>query len=56
MNADWVANVRANEDVTIEVGSQAFNARGRVEEGAERGRLFAAHVAAAPALREGTRP
>ena len=48
VNADWVANVRANEDVTIEVGTEAFNARGRVEEGAERDRLFAAHVAALP--------
>ena len=32
----------------IEVGTEAFNARGRVEEGAERDRLFAAHVAALP--------
>jgi deazaflavin-dependent oxidoreductase (nitroreductase family) len=48
VNADWVANVRANPDVTVELGREAFNARGRVEEGAERDRLFAAHVAALP--------
>jgi deazaflavin-dependent oxidoreductase (nitroreductase family) len=48
VNADWVANVQANPDVTIELGNEAFNARGRVEDGAERDRLFAAHVAALP--------
>ena len=48
VNADWVANVRANPDVTVELGAGSFNARARVEDGAERDRLFAAHVAALP--------
>jgi deazaflavin-dependent oxidoreductase (nitroreductase family) len=48
VNADWVANVRASPDVTVELGGEVFNARGRVEEGAERDRLYAAHVAVLP--------
>ncbi len=51
VNADWVSNVRANPDVTIELGSETFAARGRVTAGEERDRLFEAHATALPHFR-----
>lgn len=52
MNADWVANVRANPIVTLEVGSDTFQARATVTEGEERHRLFEAHATAIPHFRK----
>jgi deazaflavin-dependent oxidoreductase (nitroreductase family) len=39
-NPDWYHNVVANPVVTIEVGSEQFQARARIAEGPERERLF----------------
>jgi deazaflavin-dependent oxidoreductase (nitroreductase family) len=39
-NPDWYHNVRANPEVTVEVGAESFPARATVAEGAERQRLF----------------
>jgi len=44
----WLANIRANPVVSVEVGSETFKALATVTEGAERERLWAAHVAAVP--------
>lgn len=52
MNADWVANVRANPIVSLEVGSDTFQARATVTEGDERHRLFEAHATAIPYFRK----
>jgi deazaflavin-dependent oxidoreductase (nitroreductase family) len=39
-NPDWYHNVRANPDVTVEVGTETIAARARVAEGEERERLW----------------
>jgi deazaflavin-dependent oxidoreductase (nitroreductase family) len=44
----WVANVRANPEVTVEIGSDTFEATPAVVDGAEHARLWAQHVAALP--------
>ena len=44
-NPDWYHNLRANPEVTLEVGTETFPARASVPEGAERQRLFD-HMAA----------
>ena len=44
----WLANIRANPVVSVEVGIETFLARARITSGAERHRLWAAHVAAIP--------
>lgn len=46
----WLTNVKANPIVTLEVGSERFQARATVTEGAERRRLLDAHIAAIPAF------
>ena len=35
MSSDWVANIAANPDVTVEVGAETFTARGRFVDGGE---------------------
>jgi deazaflavin-dependent oxidoreductase (nitroreductase family) len=45
---DWFYNLRANPDVTVEVGTGSFRARANILEGAERQRLFDAISAAVP--------
>ena len=52
VNADWVSNVRANGDVTVELGGETFAARGRVTAGEERDRLFEVHATALPHFRK----
>jgi deazaflavin-dependent oxidoreductase (nitroreductase family) len=52
VNADWVVNVRAHPNVRLEIGNETFDARGTVEEGAERDRLFEAHATALPYFRK----
>jgi deazaflavin-dependent oxidoreductase (nitroreductase family) len=52
VNADWVANVAADSDVSVEVGTETFQARATVAEGAERDRLFEAHATALPYFRK----
>ena len=44
----WLANIRANPVVTVEVGTERFRARAVVADGAERRRLLDAHIAAIP--------
>ena len=44
----WLANIRANPIVRVEVGTETFEARATITAGAERERLWAAHVAALP--------
>ena len=44
----WLANIRANPVVSVEVGVETFPARATITAGAERQRLWAAHVAALP--------
>jgi deazaflavin-dependent oxidoreductase (nitroreductase family) len=51
VNADWVANVRANPIVTLDVGPDTFQARGTVTKGGERSRLFEAHATEIPFFR-----
>jgi len=44
----WVANVRANPVVEVEVGTETFGATAIIAEGSERRRLLDAHIAAIP--------
>jgi deazaflavin-dependent oxidoreductase (nitroreductase family) len=44
----WIANLRTNPSVTIEVGNRTDEATATIVEGAERDRLWAQHVAALP--------
>lgn len=44
----WVANVAANPDVELEVGSEVFPATATVADGEERDRLWDQHVAQLP--------
>jgi deazaflavin-dependent oxidoreductase (nitroreductase family) len=44
----WLANIRANPVVSVEVGIETFRARASITDGAERQRLWAAHVAKIP--------
>jgi deazaflavin-dependent oxidoreductase (nitroreductase family) len=49
---DWYYNVRANPEVTIEVGTDSFPARATVTEGEERQRLFDQMAAQMPGFAE----
>jgi deazaflavin-dependent oxidoreductase (nitroreductase family) len=49
-NSSWLYNVQADPIVTVEVGTDRFQARATVTEGTERRRLLDAHVAAIPAF------
>jgi deazaflavin-dependent oxidoreductase (nitroreductase family) len=49
---DWYYNVRANPEVTVEVGTDAFAARATVAEGVERQRLFDQMAAQMPGFAE----
>ena len=44
----WLANIRANPIVSVEVGTETFKARATITAGAERQRLWAVHVAELP--------
>jgi deazaflavin-dependent oxidoreductase (nitroreductase family) len=48
----WVANVRKNPNVTVEVGTEKFRARARITEGDERRRLLDVRIAAVPQFGE----
>jgi deazaflavin-dependent oxidoreductase (nitroreductase family) len=45
---DWYHNLKANPDVTVEVGTASYPARARVITGPERDRIYADQVAAHP--------
>ena len=51
-NPDWYFNVVAHPLVTVELGSERFQARARVTEGAERDRLFAHHADLMPGFKD----
>ncbi|MBV8078853.1 MAG: nitroreductase family deazaflavin-dependent oxidoreductase [Actinobacteria bacterium] len=51
-NPDWYHNLRANPDVTVEVGTDTFAARARVAEGAERDELYARQAELRPQFAE----
>lgn len=44
----WLRNIRADPVVTVELGTETFQARAAVTTGAERRRLLDAHIAAIP--------
>lgn len=44
----WLHNLRANPNVTVEVGNRTMVARATIVQGAERDRFWDAHVAALP--------
>ncbi|HEX6031272.1 MAG TPA: nitroreductase family deazaflavin-dependent oxidoreductase [Tepidiformaceae bacterium] len=48
----WFVNLRAKPEVTVEVGTEKFQARASVPDGAERDRLYAAQAAEMPAFNE----
>lgn len=51
-NPDWYHNLLAHPIVTVELGSERFQARANVAQGQERERLFAQHAALMPGFAE----
>ncbi len=51
-NPDWFHNLRANPEVSVEVGTETFAARATFPEGAERQRLFDQMAAQMPNFAE----
>ena len=51
-NPAWFLNVRANPDVTLEIGREKFEAKASIAEGAERERLYDAQAAQMPAFND----
>ena len=51
-NPDWYHNLLANPIVTVELGTEQFQAKATVTQGAERERLFAQHAALMPGFAE----
>ncbi len=51
-NPDWFHNLRANPDVTVELGTDTFPARASIPEGDERQRLFDQMAAQMPNFAE----
>ena len=49
---DWYHNLRANPDVTVELGAETFAARASVPEGEERQRLYDQQAARMPNFAE----
>ena len=49
---DWYHNLIANREVTVEIGTERFDARARVTEGEERDRLYDAMAAQMPFFAE----
>ena len=49
---DWFYNVRANPDVTVELGAETYPARATIPQGAERQRLFDQMAAQMPNFAE----
>lgn len=47
-NPDWYHNIRANPDVSIEIGTETKPMRARIPAGAERDEIFGRVVAAMP--------
>ena len=51
-NPAWYHNLVANPEVTVELGTDKFQARASVAKGAERDRLYAQHASDMPAFNE----
>ena len=51
-NPAWYHNLIANPTVTVEIGSETFQATSRVTQGAERERLWDRHAAERPEFRD----
>ena len=51
-NPDWYANIIANPDVTLEVGTDRFDAVASEVTGPERDRIYAANAALRPAFKD----
>jgi deazaflavin-dependent oxidoreductase (nitroreductase family) len=51
-NPAWYHNVSANPDVTVEVGTEKYDAKAIVAKGAQRDELFAKQVALIPTFGE----
>ena len=51
-NPDWYHNLLANPKVTVELGSERFQARAIVADGQERERLYAHHAELMPGVAE----
>ena len=51
-NPAWYHNLKANPEVTLEVGKDKFKAKASIAEGAERDRLYAQQAAMMPAFNE----
>ncbi len=49
-NPDWYYNLRANPEVTVEVGTESYKARAVIAQGAERDRLFAEQARRIPSF------
>ena len=52
IHPDWYYNLVAHPDVRVEIGTETFEARATVAEGAERDELFAKRVAVMPNFAE----
>ena len=48
----WFLNLRANPDVTVELGTETFKARAELPDGDERDRLYAQQAETMPAFNE----
>jgi len=46
----WYFNIRADQDVTLEIGTEKFQATATIAEGAERDRLYEKQAEAMPAF------
>lgn len=51
-NPDWYHNLLANPTVTVELGTERFQAHATIAEGQERERLYAKHAAQMPGFAE----
>jgi deazaflavin-dependent oxidoreductase (nitroreductase family) len=51
-NPDWYRNLRANPNVTVEVGPERFEATARVATGTERRRLYDLQASRMPAFKD----
>lgn len=51
-NPDWYHNIAANPEVTVELGTETFQARAEIAEEPERTRLFDAQAATMPGFRD----
>ncbi len=49
---DWFLNIEANPNVTVEVGTDKYEARARITEGEERARLYKQMADAMPNFKE----